>query len=191
MHVSDSSSVHHQEFFTVRTAMVYVIQVCWLLASRIRTDFHPDPSRKLCVQWKTPDDGHRKYLKHVEFCSKNKFEKLVHLICFIIRIKPVLSTECLCRIAFKPFCAISTYINPHFNYRKLWHADLTHSFTNFSFVVWQLDTTSSPTEASRCCKHNKPDKKRQSQDIRINQEVMNNMFCIVGIGFSTRQLKYL
>ena len=27
LHVSDSSSVHHQEFFTVNTAMVYVIQV--------------------------------------------------------------------------------------------------------------------------------------------------------------------
>ena len=28
LHVSDSSSVHHQEFFTVHTAIVYVIQVC-------------------------------------------------------------------------------------------------------------------------------------------------------------------
>jgi len=28
LYVSDSSSVHHQEFFTVNTAMVYVIQVC-------------------------------------------------------------------------------------------------------------------------------------------------------------------
>ena len=28
LHVSDSSSVHHQEFFTVHTAMVCVIQVC-------------------------------------------------------------------------------------------------------------------------------------------------------------------
>jgi len=28
LHVSDSSSVHHQEFFTVHTAMVNVIQVC-------------------------------------------------------------------------------------------------------------------------------------------------------------------
>jgi len=27
LHVSDSSSVHHQEFFTVHTAIVYVIQV--------------------------------------------------------------------------------------------------------------------------------------------------------------------
>jgi len=27
LHVSDSSSAHHQEFFTVHTAMVYVVQV--------------------------------------------------------------------------------------------------------------------------------------------------------------------
>ena len=40
----------------------------------------------LYVQWKTPDDGQRKCRKHVEFYSKNKFEKLVHLVGFIIRI---------------------------------------------------------------------------------------------------------
>jgi len=28
LHVSDSSSVHHQEFFTVHIATVYVMQVC-------------------------------------------------------------------------------------------------------------------------------------------------------------------
>jgi len=39
----------------------------------------------LCVQWKTPDDGQRNCLKHAEFHSKNKFEKLVHLVGFIIR----------------------------------------------------------------------------------------------------------
>jgi cell division protein FtsW (lipid II flippase) len=39
----------------------------------------------LCVQWKTPDDVHRNCPKHVEFHSKNKFEKLVHLVGFIIR----------------------------------------------------------------------------------------------------------
>ena len=38
LHVWDSSSVHHQEFFTVHTTMVYVIQ----LASRIRTEFQID-----------------------------------------------------------------------------------------------------------------------------------------------------
>ena len=41
----------------------------------------------LCVQWKTPDDGQRNCLKHVEFQSKNKYEKLVHLVGFIIRNK--------------------------------------------------------------------------------------------------------
>ena len=40
----------------------------------------------LCVQWKTPDDGRKNCPKHVEFYSKNKFEKLVHLVGFIIRI---------------------------------------------------------------------------------------------------------
>ena len=41
-HVSDSSCVHHQEFFAVHTAMVFIIE----LASRIRTE-RPDPARKL------------------------------------------------------------------------------------------------------------------------------------------------
>ena len=40
----------------------------------------------LCVQWKTPDDGQRNCPQYVEFYSKNKFEKLVHVIGFIIRI---------------------------------------------------------------------------------------------------------
>jgi len=39
LHVSDSSSGHHQQFFPVHTSMVYV------LASRIRTE-DPDPTRK-------------------------------------------------------------------------------------------------------------------------------------------------
>ena len=58
--------------------------------------FHPDPARKLsaklydlhhcCVySEKTPDNEQRNCLKHVEFHSKNKFEKLVHLLGFIIR----------------------------------------------------------------------------------------------------------
>jgi hypothetical protein len=34
LHISDNSSVCHQKFFTVHTAMVYVIQVCWQLVSR-------------------------------------------------------------------------------------------------------------------------------------------------------------
>ena len=59
-------------------------------------EFHPDPAGKLstnlndiyhgCVySEKSPDDGQRNCPKHVEFHSKNKFEKLVHLVGFIIR----------------------------------------------------------------------------------------------------------
>jgi len=58
--------------FTVHTAVVYVVQVCWHMPL-------------LCVQWKTSDDRQRNCPKHVEFHSKNKFEKLVHLVGFIIR----------------------------------------------------------------------------------------------------------
>ena len=40
------------------------------------------------VKKKTPDDGQRNCPKHVEFYSKNKnkFEKVVHLVGFIVRI---------------------------------------------------------------------------------------------------------
>jgi len=41
----------------------------------------------LCVQQIIPDDGQRNCPKHVEFYSKYKFEKLVHLVGFIVRIR--------------------------------------------------------------------------------------------------------
>jgi hypothetical protein len=40
----------------------------------------------LCIQYLTPDDGQKTCPKHVEFCRKNQFEELVHLVDFIIRI---------------------------------------------------------------------------------------------------------
>jgi hypothetical protein len=45
LHVSDSSSVHHQELVTVHPTVVYVIQ----LSSRTRMElqFHPGPARQL------------------------------------------------------------------------------------------------------------------------------------------------
>jgi hypothetical protein len=120
--------------FTVRAAMLYVIQVCWQLRAGSEWNililltsiiiiwnstcfrqflcplsgvFHCTHSNGIChtllltavskpvfhctyskpllyVQWKTPDDGQRNCLKHVEFHSKNKFEKLVHLVGLII-----------------------------------------------------------------------------------------------------------
>jgi hypothetical protein len=41
-----------------------------------------DINHLLCVQWKIPEDGQRNCPKHVEFHSKNKFKKLVHLVRF-------------------------------------------------------------------------------------------------------------
>ena len=49
--------------------MLYVIRVCCVYSEKFL------------------DDGQRKYPKHVEFYSKNKFEKLVHLVGFIFGIK--------------------------------------------------------------------------------------------------------
>jgi hypothetical protein len=51
LHVSENSFVHHQEFFTVHTAVVYVMQICRQLSSRIRMElqFHPEPARKLLI----------------------------------------------------------------------------------------------------------------------------------------------
>ena len=45
----------------------------------------------LCLQWKTPDDGLRNCPKHVEFYSKNKFEKLV----LLANVK-IFSSVCVC-----------------------------------------------------------------------------------------------
>jgi len=63
LHVSDSSSVHHQEFFPVHTAMVYTVTVC-------------------TVKWWWT----KELSETCSFIPKNKFEKLVHLVGFIIRI---------------------------------------------------------------------------------------------------------
>jgi len=49
----------------IRSLALYKQQ--WCMSYRFADD----------VQWKTPDDGQRNCPKHVEFYSKNKFEKLV------------------------------------------------------------------------------------------------------------------
>jgi hypothetical protein len=75
--------------------------------------FHSDPARKLsanlydiyhcCVySEKTPDDGQRNCPKHVDFHSKNKFEKLVHIVGFI----------------FKKFNTMCSHVNVKFDIKK-------------------------------------------------------------------------
>ena len=52
----------------------------------------------LCIQCWAPDDGQRDCPKHVEFHSKNTFEKLVHLIGFVIGIIRMNLCHVLCAI---------------------------------------------------------------------------------------------
>ena len=74
LHVSDSSSVHRQEFHAVHTAIVYVIQVLLTACKQDQDDTARKLSAKpvwhiplLCVQHETPGDGQRNCPKHVEF----------------------------------------------------------------------------------------------------------------------------
>jgi len=74
---------------------------CWLLASGIRLELVSSQQNlydiyHCCVySAKTPDDGQSNCLKHVEFYSKNKSEKLADLVSYIIRIyHAARSSEC-------------------------------------------------------------------------------------------------
>jgi hypothetical protein len=82
LHVSDSSPVHHQEYFTVHTAMVYVIQVCGQLASCPQTD-RTYIIAVCTVKYSWWWTGELSETCRVSF--QNKIEKLVHLVGFIIR----------------------------------------------------------------------------------------------------------
>jgi hypothetical protein len=109
LHVSDSSSVHHQELFTVHSAMMYVMQVCRQLSSRIVLILLLlESCLQTCMtytiaelQWITPEDGQRNCPKHVEFHFQNKFKELVHLVRFSTR-----------KIWF------SEFLGPHLTYRN-------------------------------------------------------------------------
>jgi len=76
---------------------LYVFRTVPLSISRIRTErsilILLASCQQTCITYtiavctvETPDDGQRNCPKHVEFYSKNKFEKLVHLTGFIIKI---------------------------------------------------------------------------------------------------------
>jgi hypothetical protein len=91
LHVSDSFSVHHQEFFTVYTAMVYVIHFCRQLSSSsililLKSCLQTCMTYTIVVcmvknSWWWTDELSETY--RISF--QNKLEKLVHLVGFIIR----------------------------------------------------------------------------------------------------------
>jgi len=77
-----------------RTVPLPIIRSFWMYTQQWYMSYSfADSLRKLsaghipllCAQWKTPD-GQRNCPKNVESHSKNKLEKLVHLVGFIIRI---------------------------------------------------------------------------------------------------------
>jgi len=75
-----TSPVHHQDIFHCTHSNTYRFADSSQVVSK--PVWH---APLLCVQWKTPDDGQRNSPKHVEFDSKNKFEKFAHPVGFIIR----------------------------------------------------------------------------------------------------------
>jgi len=86
-HVSDSSSVHHKEFHTVHTAMVYqdqdgTISVLILLASCQQPCMAYTIA--VCTVWSSLWWTEELSETCGFFYSKNKFDKLVHLVRFII-----------------------------------------------------------------------------------------------------------
>jgi hypothetical protein len=84
---------------------------------------------------KTPDDRQRKCLKHAEFCYKNKFEKLVHLVGFIIRILLVLEDQCQVVPLRSPLCSsLCTIFLP---FICVWHL-LKYEVTQH---IWWLSFT--------------------------------------------------
>ena len=68
----------------IRSFSLYAQQ--WYTSYMFADSKHVRHITLLCVQWKTADDGQRNSPKHVKFHSKNKYQKLMHLIGFIIRV---------------------------------------------------------------------------------------------------------
>ena len=93
LHVSDSSSVHHQEFFTAHTAMVYVIQVCLRAGSGRNVLILLASCQQTCMTYTiavcTVKNSWWWTEELSETCRvsfENKFEKSVHVVGYIIRI---------------------------------------------------------------------------------------------------------
>jgi hypothetical protein len=111
-------------------------------------DFHPDPFRKLsvnlydiyhcCVQWKPPEDGQKNCPKHVEFYSKNKFEKLMHLVGFIlwIQYRNELFSGMLNSV---PFLHGLRFWDTLLHISQNWHNGFVCSTCDTTVITWQFE----------------------------------------------------
>ena len=140
LHVSGGFSAHHQKLKNCTHSIWYVPGLQgWHIpdaACTVRL-VQPDSARKRShnlheayqlpsVQWITPDDGHRRCLKHAGFYDKNKFFILMHLVGYFYKsILHVIFCKCcwfnmlhldsaICWKWLKPFKIQSLqYLSPH------------------------------------------------------------------------------
>jgi hypothetical protein len=107
--------------------LVRFMQVMWPLPSTVR--FQPDSVRKRShnlhetyqlpsVQQITPDDGHRRCPKHVEFYDKINFRYWMHLfVCFIRKLSR-------CTVTWKQNLEIILYLS---DWQTVWKYSSTES----------------------------------------------------------------
>jgi len=108
----------------IKSFSLYTQQVCWQLASKLSANLY-DRHLLLCVQWKTPDDGQRNCPKHIEFYSKNKFEKLVHLVGFVIK------TYHDAQSLERQTCGLVTHVQSNFGFKTIQYLE----YQMFSIVL--------------------------------------------------------
>jgi len=96
----------------------------------------------LCVQWKALDDGQRNCPKYVEFYSKNKFEKLVHLVGFIVRTRMCTHTHHT-HTHHTHIHKYTTHTHtPHTHTPHTHtHKHTTHTHTHVLFTMWSAFRT--------------------------------------------------
>jgi len=69
----------------IRSFSLYTQQ--WYMSYRFADSLQAQTCKTYTIAvctWKTPNDGQWNCPKHVEFYSKNKFQKLVHLVGFLL-----------------------------------------------------------------------------------------------------------
>jgi len=108
------------------------IQVCWQQVVIKPVWYIP----LLCLQWKTADDGQRNCPKRVEFYSKNKFEKLVHVVGFIIIIYHDARSPERHKICYLSIQYMSQYLS-HVKFKII----ITLPNSNTVFFLWRCVST--------------------------------------------------
>ena len=127
--------------FSLYTQQRYMsYRLCWLLVSRSKCSCSQAVSKPvwhiplLCVQWKTPDDGQRNCPKHVESHSKNKFEKLVHLVGFVISKWWISGWLSYCGIPWYEAVLFGLWVQAFRMYKLLPYSDETEGGNTSTFL---------------------------------------------------------